>query len=500
MRPEPGSMTRRLRLAFLALACFAAALALTGAPAAAAPDALGQQVLDRYEVRALAESLLLRPRDAASAVRSIEIEDGGDVLVNGKDFDEKELVAFLGKDGELIRDLLALDAGARRQALGFEPEAKEERRTRAERRAKEGVDIDVPIGVPGSHLKVRAGGDDRVSFAHSIHLAKNETANDVVCIGCSINVEGTTSGDAVAIGGTVHVSGTVGGNAVAVGGSVEVEDGAIVDGDGVAVGGTVETDGTGEVRGQNTSVGVGGPFLGGMRHGWRFPWGAFGDTARMVTAVLRTGFLALLAVLAVMVLRPAVDLAARRAGAEPWKAAFAGLLTQLLFLPVLILAIVVLAVSIIGIPLLVLVPFAVLALIVATFVGFVGVAKVLGAAVERRFGWTASSVAMGVIVGVVAIQAISLVGRALSLPGGWLAVAGFTLVGLGFFLKYVAWTMGLGAMTLAALSGEWRRSSAPAVIAPPPPPPPVESPEPAAVTSTPPPAAEGDDDGEYPKI
>lgn len=500
MRPPDLSSARRYRPFAAALAGLLLAVAPLAAQAAggSTPDALGKQLFERYEVRALTESLLLRPRAADSAVRSIEIEDGGDVLVNGKDFDEQELVAFLGKDGELIRDLLALDADARRTALGFAlPEKSRERRT--SRRGREGVDIDVPIGLPGSRLKVRASGDDRVSFAHSIHVAKGETANDVVCIGCSVDIEGEAAGDAVAVGGSVHVSGRVSGNAVAVGGSVEVEDGAVVEGDGVAVGGAVEVDGSGEVQGQNTTVGVGGPFFGGWRHGWRFPWSAFGDTGRLVTAVLRTGFLALLAVLAVMLLRPAVDLAARRVAAEPWKAAFAGLLTQLLFLPVLILAIVVLAVSIIGIPLLVLVPFAILALIVATFVGFVGVAKVLGGVIERRLGWTASSLAMMVIVGVVAIQAISLVGRALSLPGGWLAITGFTLVGLGFFFKYLAWTSGLGAMTLAALSGEWRRPAAAAPVVPPPPPP-IETPAIAPEAVEAPPEAKGDAEGDYPKI
>jgi hypothetical protein len=131
-------------------------------------------------------------------------------------------------------------------------------------------------------------------------------------------------------------------------------------------------------------------------------------------------------------------------------------------------------------------------MIVATFVGFVGVAKVLGGVIERRFNWSASSLAMMVIVGVVAIQATSLIGRALSLPGGWLAITGFTLVGLGFFFKYVAWTVGLGSMTLAALAGEWRRQAAAPVATPPSPPPPIE---PRSIPREPieaPPAAESE--------
>jgi hypothetical protein len=188
---------------------------------------------------------------------------------------------------------------------------------------------------------------------------------------------------------------------------------------------------------------------------------------------VRTGVLALLAVLAVLLARPGVEVAAARIASEPWKAAFAGLLAQLLFLPVLVLVVVVLAISIIGIPLLVLVPFALVALVIANFLGYVGVARVLGGGAERRFDWSASSVALSVVVGVALIQALSLLGRALSLPGGWLAMLGFTIVGLGFFVKYVVWTMGLGAMTLAALSGDWRRPRV-AAATPPPPPPPVE--------------------------
>jgi hypothetical protein len=199
------------------------------------------------------------------------------------------------------------------------------------------------------------------------------------------------------------------------------------------------------------------------------PWSAFSDFGRLISALVRTGVLALLAVLAVLIARPGVEVAAARIASEPWKAAFAGLLAQLLFLPVLVLVMVVLAVSIIGIPLLVLVPFALLALMVANFLGFVGVARVLGGGAERQFNWSASSVALSVVVGVVLIQALSLVGRVLSLPGGWLAVLGFTFVGLGFFVKYVVWTMGLGAMTLAALSGEWRRPRETSVAVPPPP-------------------------------
>jgi hypothetical protein len=197
----------------------------------------------------------------------------------------------------------------------------------------------------------------------------------------------------------------------------------------------------------------------------------FSDAGRFASAVIKTGLLALLAAVAFLVMRPAVDAGARRVGSEPWKAAFAGLLTQLLLGPIFILVIVVLCISIIGIPLLLLLPFAFLALLLGWFVGFVAVASSLGGWVERRFDWSPSTAVLAVVVGVVLIQATSLVGRAVSLPGGWLGAIGFAIVAVGFFLKYLAWTTGLGAMTLVALAGDWRRPST--MFAAPPPPPPA---------------------------
>ena len=498
--------------------CAVAALgmfALVGAAAAAdpAPDppsALGRRVLERYEASAIEGGIRLWPHDEGSTIRSIEITDDDEVVINGKEFDAEEAADFLGRDGELVRELVELDVDGRRDALGLgereetaEPAADEE--ATADEEAAEGhVRIDVPTGVPGAHFKVRVSGDDRVSVGKSIHLGADESARDVVCIGCSIDIEGS-AGEAVAVGGSVRVTGTVDRDVTAVGGSVDVLDGGVVGGDAVAIGGTVETHDSGRVEGQNTTVGIGGPWFRGWSPGWRFPWGAFDDLGAFMAAAIRTGMLALLAVLAVMLARPTVDRMSLRVSDEPWKAAFSGLLTQLLILPLVVIVVVVLAISIIGIPLLLLVPFALLAFAVGWFVGFVAVARLLGAWAERRFGWQASSLAIAVVVGVVLIQGMSLVGRLFSLPGGAFAIVGFTLVGLGFFLKYVAWTIGLGAMTLVALSGGWRRrgNGATAAVPPPPPAPPAPvEPESSVLASPPPPPsnpAEAESD-EYPKI
>jgi len=479
----------------------AAAQTATATPAEAAsgPVAEARALLERYSAEGLSESVLLRPRAEGSAVRSIEIDDDGSVLVNGKDFDEEELVTFLGEDGRRLAELADLDARERRAALGLElPEAAAEAEESGAR-----VEFDMPSipGVPPiphvppvPRIHVRASRDDRVSVGHSIHIGPDETAHDVVCIGCSVDLEGEAFGNVVAVGGSVRVKGTAHGDAVAIGGSVDVSSEGEVQGEGVAVGGSIDVEDGGQILGQRSSVGIGGPWFGRFGEGWDFPFGMFSDLGRLVASIFRTGLLALVGVLLFLALRPAVERAARRSREEPWKAVFAGLMVQLLILPVLVLVTVVLAVSIIGIPLLALVPVALLAFVVAALLGFVGVGLELGRWIERRTHGRFSSPVLAVIVGIVLIQATSLVGRLLSLPSGWVAAVGFSVVLLGFFLKYVAWTVGMGAMTLVAFGRDWRRREPepagaeaaepeperPAAELPPPPPPPPPAADPAS--------------------
>ena len=273
------------------------------------------------------------------------------------------------------------------------------------------------------------------------------------------------------------------GNAVGVGGKVRLDSGATVEGDAVAVGGSVQVDEGATVEGQRSTVGWGDGWRGhngnGMSFGWPFWFDS--DAGELFWGILRALFLLLLCCISVLLARGPIERTARRLTEEPWKAVFAGLLTQLLFLPVLLFVTVILAVSIVGIPLLVLVPVAVLALLVATLLGFAAVAQSLGRWAAQRFGWNLAEPFVPVVVGVAMIQGVTILARIIGLPGGFLGLFAFALVALGFFFKYVAWTMGLGAMTLSLLGRDWRRpdpgaaASVPDVrsAAPPPAPPPA---------------------------
>lgn len=456
-----SSLPRRAVLAVLAAVLLAS---LPWALVAAEPDdasSLGDRIHQRFRVRVADDSIRLRPIEGDPAIRSIELEDGDDeASVNGKAFSEEELRAFLGKDGELVAELLALDSAERRTVLGLDRDESLSGQVPGSG-VPEPPEAPEPPDAPSlGQIRIESDGDDRVSFGRSIDIAAGETTGDAVCIGCSITVSGEVEGDAVAVGGTVHVesSGVVDGNAVGVGGKVRLESGARVGGDAVAVGGTVQVADGATVEGQRSTVGWGDGWR-GHKGGWTLgtPFFFDSDFGELIWSILRALFLMLLCCISVLLARGSMENTARRLTEEPWKAMFAGLLTQLLFFPVLIFVTVILAVSIVGIPLLVLVPVAILALLVATLLGFAAVAQSLGRWAAQRFGWNLTEPFLPVVVGVAILQGVTILARLIGLPGGFLGLFAFALIALGFFIKYAAWTMGLGAMTLTLLGRDWRR-------------------------------------------
>ena len=98
-------------------------------------------------------------------------------------------------------------------------------------------------------LPLHAGNGDRVHFGKSIDVADDERTGDLVCIGCSIRVEGTCEGDIVAIGGSIALEGDAQGDVVAVGGSIRLGENAVVARDVVTVGGRLWRHPNAVVRG-----------------------------------------------------------------------------------------------------------------------------------------------------------------------------------------------------------------------------------------------------------
>jgi energy-converting hydrogenase Eha subunit B len=219
----------------------------------------------------------------------------------------------------------------------------------------------------------------------------------------------------VAVGGSVTVLGRVDDDVVAVGGSVRLGPRARVRGDVTAVGGRVDQERGAQIGGTVNEVRIGPQFDFRPWHvfagDWFDGWNVVGDGFRFAGTLLRVSLVLLLALIVALVAAGPVERIGERAGRDPWLSGFTGLLAQLLFIPVLVLTVVILAVSIIGIPLLVLVPFGIIAFLLAVLVGFAGVAHRIG----RWAVGPDRPVFVALAVGVVLVSAVALLTRLLSL-------------------------------------------------------------------------------------
>jgi hypothetical protein len=294
---------------------------------------------------------------------------------------------------------------------------------------------------------------------------RTRTRDEIVRIGGSVSVaeDEVVSGDVVAIGGSVAVRGEVRGEVVAVGGAVDLGPRAVVTGDVTVVGGTLTRETGAVVRGEVREVSLGGLTFDGWRRrsrdheGWSgapgWTWRTPSALERLIGTLVRFAMYCLLAAIVVLVGRDHVDRVGRLAAAESLKAGAIGLFSQLLFVPLLVIAIIVLLITIIGIPFIALIPFGVVALVIIAFIGFTGVAHVIGRTFGARFGLTTSDPYVTTFTGVLIILAPILLSRIVAVAIGGLAYPmTFVLSMVGSVGEYLAWTVGFGAMALAKFS------------------------------------------------
>ena len=409
-------------------------------------DALRRQIERRFDVLPLRNGVALRPKGDDRRVRSIEVTDGS-IALDGSPATGAELRDKLGADADLVMRLSYLDAAARQQLLGA-----------AAAEAPEAERVDQPP----AELPDRGNMGERDRRRRERRLRGYDNGNDRVRFGGSVTVgEGeVVDGDVVAIGGSTTVNGEVTGNAVAIGGGLELGPKANVLGDAVSIGGAFKRDPGARIGGKVVDVG-GAPFdfgdwrWGGFRRMTPFGWPFFGAAAGMFAlmgTLMRVFVLCVLSCIVVFVGRDYVERVGARAAAEPLKAGAIGLLAQLLFVPLLVLTIVVFVITIIGIPLLVLIPFAMLALAVMFLVGFTAIAFNLGRLVNARFAWSNDNPYVTALTGIVLLVSPVLVARLLGLANWFLFPITGSLVFLGLLVEYLAWTVGLGAVALLRFS------------------------------------------------
>ena len=321
----------------------------------------------------------------------------------------------------------------------------------------------------------------RVVFGRPVTIERDESTEDVVVIGGSLEVLGEVRGDAVVVGGPIRVEGDVDGSVTSVGASVRLGADARVGGDAVSVGNVVRRESGARVRGEILEL----KFAPEIHidpdawewtdwddwGDWSWGWLGYGDTWGGFFGKLRNViFLGFVVTLCVGIAGRPTQRIAERLGHEPGTAVAAGILAQVLFavgLPLVCLALLISIVGILLIPLVV--PLAILAFIALSLVGYTASARVGGDLVRRRFGVPGGGVFLGAVVGVLVIQGWSLLGQGLSWTGGPIFLSAVLLLVFGFFVRYFAWTAGLGAVILDRFSPGSR-------LAVPPPPPPAWDP------------------------
>jgi hypothetical protein len=443
---EPRYLLTLLAFAMVWVSCFGLSAALAqDEPILDSEPGLWTEIKERYEIVVLSRGLLLEPLGEGVELLTIEVMDNG-VAIDGEPVTEIDLAQRIGdEDARLLFESSEETVLAE---IVEEAEAEAEVAEIAGRKERDKV-----------RRKYR---DSQIAVGNSLTVHEDEVANEAVVFGGPLFVRGKVAGDAVAIGGSVTVSGEVTGDVAAVGGSLSLEPGAEVLGDVVSVGGEVEIDDEARVRGQIIEV----PFGPNLRFGaWPralfgggHGWGGDGEHFDLSPWSMATGFmweafklvvLALFACLVMLIAREPLSRVKRRAEAEPWKSGLVGLLVQILFGPLLVLVTLILIISIIGIPLVLLVPFFVLALILVSFLGYTAVAMWLGEFLHGRFGWKIESPYLILVLGVLTIQIWSVIGDMLDFSWGplWFFAVMFGV--LGIVVKYLAWTVGLGAAVLA---------------------------------------------------
>jgi len=443
---------KKLTLALVAAAgVWAGPLAAQPAPADSA--VLRQQIERRFEVLVLTDRIVLRPRSAAGSVRLIELGGPGTIAIDGAPATGAEVKDRLGADADAVLQLSYLDGAQRRALFGAAaaspavptPPAPPEPST------VPAPPPSLPPLEPTERRRVRRG--DRIRFGGNVRVDEGEVV----------------TGDVVVIGGSARIDGEVRGEVVVVGGSVELGPRAVVTRDLAVVGGTLQRAEGARVQGQFHEIGIGELDFGDLapwRDWRRGSMRGFTRTLALMSTLGRVAILCVLGALVMLLGRPYVEQASQRAAAEPLKAGAIGFLAQLLFLPVLIVTIVILVVTIIGIPLLLLIPFALLALCAVALLGFTSMAYRIGQYASERFGWGLSGPYAATILGMLVIVSPLLLARLLSLIGGPIVPITFGLFVIAFIVEYVVWTIGFGAVALARLDRP-RPPALPIAAAPP---------------------------------
>ncbi len=437
------NLWRALTLGTLLMLSFAPtslAQATAGSAAQEVAPTLGElrdRIERRYQVLPIQNGIVLMPRYRTD-VQSIELANGS-IGIDGEPVTGAELTERIGDDAEDITRLSFMDSMTRRVLFGIGPPPTTGVAADTE---AEAAAIEDTAAEPSDEADEPVDDEDHEGATFI------SEEGDQVRVGGSVTVPAGrhVDGDVVAVGGSARVDGHVDGSVVAVGGSVRLGPNAVVEGEVTSVGGTIQRSPGAVVHGAVNEVAF-GPNIDFHPHWVGFAPG-MGEIGGLIGTVLWIAFLAFIVALLFLLGRGPIERMEYRMATSGWKAAAIGLVAWLLLIPVLVLTTVILAISIIGIPLLLVIPFALLALKIGILLGFVAVAKYVGHEAERRFGWEHTNPYLSILVGVGFLSVLLLFGSALGLIGGPFGVFGAILTVIGIVIQFAALTIGFGLFLL----------------------------------------------------
>jgi hypothetical protein len=267
----------------------------------------------------------------------------------------------------------------------------------------------------------------------------------------------------VVIGGSATIDGRIEDELVVIGGSVRVGPSAQIRSDIVSIGGDVQVAETAEVSGEIHDVGVMWPdvrfamgdWLWGIDRGW---WAAF----MMAGTVFRFTAIMIAACILALVAPGWIRRVEARVTDAPFASGFAGVASQVLILPLVLVVVAGLVITIVGIPLLMVVPFALLAFLVTWLAGFASVAAQIGGRLRSRAGLAdPGGVVVDVAWGTALLFLITFAGNLLAFGPSFLWPLATSFGIAGFAVEYLAWTVGLGAALLAPMHRRWGMSPPP---------------------------------------
>ena len=261
----------------------------------------------------------------------------------------------------------------------------------------------------------------------------------------------------IVIGGSATIDGRVEDELVVIGGGVRIGPTAQIRSDVVSIGGVVQVADTAEVNGEIHDVSVLWPDIRFALSDWRWRldsgwWAAF----MMAGTVFRFTLIMIAACILALVAPGWIRRIEARSTDAPLASALVGVASQLLILPVFLVIVTGLVITIVGIPLLILVPFALLAFLLTWLAGFASVAAWIGGRLRSHVGLAdPGAVALDVAWGILLIFVITFAGSLLAFAPSFLWPLSTSFAAVGFVIEYLAWTVGLGAALLAPFHRRW---------------------------------------------